>query len=242
MDLSKILGVAIDAVEDELDIKTGNPVADAVAGAVVHEAAQSLKSDLGVKPSAKKLTPDVLVDSPKVRDNDGLIKRYGRDVVQECYRFVMKMEGGYVNNPHDRGGATNKGVTQVVYDAYRARKKATKQDVRLITEQEAFSIFKEGYWKACGCDALPACTALAVVDFAFNSGSARALRYLNIASPRPLDYAAKHGDETLAMKLIAAREQFFRNIVTANPSQKVFLKGWMNRIDAIQAAVHAMNK
>jgi hypothetical protein len=242
MDLNKVLGAAIDAAENELNLKTGNPVADAVVGSIVEEAAQSLKKDLGVKPVVKKLDPEIIVDAPKAKDNDGLIKRYGKDVVEDCFNFVMKMEGGYVNNPHDRGGATNKGVTQSVYDSYRGRKKLAKQDVRLITVPEALAIFKEGYWKVCGCDELPACTALAVVDFAFNSGSSRALRYLNICTPRPLDYAARHGDETLAMKLIDAREQFFRNIVTANPSQKVFLKGWMNRIAALRAAVHAMNK
>jgi len=26
--------------------------------------------------------------------------------------FILRWEGGYVNNPADRGGATNKGVTE----------------------------------------------------------------------------------------------------------------------------------
>jgi lysozyme family protein len=32
---------------------------------------------------------------------------------------VLVHEGGYVNHPKDPGGATNKGVTQRVYDDYR---------------------------------------------------------------------------------------------------------------------------
>ena len=35
--------------------------------------------------------------------------------------FVLRWEGGYVNHPKDPGGATNKGVTQRVYDRVAAR-------------------------------------------------------------------------------------------------------------------------
>ncbi len=39
----------------------------------------------------------------------------------ESLPFVLRWEGGYVNHPNDPGGATNKGVTQKVYDGWRAR-------------------------------------------------------------------------------------------------------------------------
>ena len=35
--------------------------------------------------------------------------------------FILRWEGGYVNHPADPGGATNKGVTQKVYDDWRER-------------------------------------------------------------------------------------------------------------------------
>ena len=34
--------------------------------------------------------------------------------------FVLRWEGGFVHHPDDPGGATNQGVTQRVYDAWRA--------------------------------------------------------------------------------------------------------------------------
>ena len=33
-------------------------------------------------------------------------------------------------------------------------------------------------------------------------------------------------------KIFQARYKFFRNIVDRNPSQKIFLKGWLNRLNA----------
>ena len=33
--------------------------------------------------------------------------------------FVLRWEGGFVNHPKDPGGATNKGITQAVYDNWR---------------------------------------------------------------------------------------------------------------------------
>lgn len=34
--------------------------------------------------------------------------------------FILKWEGGFSDDPDDRGGRTNKGVTQKVYDTWRA--------------------------------------------------------------------------------------------------------------------------
>ena len=38
---------------------------------------------------------------------------------ERSLQFVLEREGGRVDDPRDRGGRTNKGVTQRVYDAHR---------------------------------------------------------------------------------------------------------------------------
>ena len=54
--------------------------------------------------------------------------------------FVLRWEGGYVNHPADPGGATNKGVTQKVYDSWRKRQGLATRDVRQLEEAEMHAI------------------------------------------------------------------------------------------------------
>ena len=61
-------------------------------------------------------------------------------------KFVLRWVGGFVDLPDDPGGRTNKGVTQKVYDQWRARQGAAPQDVKLISEDEVHSIYEAGYW------------------------------------------------------------------------------------------------
>jgi len=69
-------------------------------------------------------------------------------------KFTLRWEGGYVNHPADPGGATNKGVTKKVYDAYRAGKGLGRNDVRNITDDEVHDIYKHGYWAKAKCPSL----------------------------------------------------------------------------------------
>ena len=94
-------------------------------------------------------------------------------------RALLKLEGGYVNHPADPGGATNKGVTQAVYDDWRAARGLMKQSVRLIAPPEVSAIYRKQYWDAVSGDKLPSGLDYAVFDFAVNSG-------VNI-SARPVD-------------------------------------------------------
>ena len=68
--------------------------------------------------------------------------------------FILRWEGGFVDDPDDRGGRTNKGVTQAVYQAWRADQGLPGQDVRQISDEEVASIYYERYWLTAKCDAL----------------------------------------------------------------------------------------
>lgn len=201
----------------------------------------------GLTPQVKKIPTGVTKDESKPapgRQNLGLIKRTGEECIEFIFDFVMRMEGGdkYTNIPGDRGGPTKYGVTQTTYDSYRFKAKKPQQTVRNISKAEALDVFKTGYWNVVGADKLGACTALAVVDFAYNSGPSRSLRYLRAITKEPFAYAFHNGDEKLAVQLTVARKQFFANLAAADPSQKKFLNGWFNRIDAVLQACHELNK
>lgn len=67
--------------------------------------------------------------------------------------FVLSWEGGYTDDPDDRGGATNRGVTLAVYRSVMGTGK-TKGDLRRITDAEWDTVFRALYWDKCMGDAL----------------------------------------------------------------------------------------
>ena len=166
-------------------------------------------------------------------------------------KFVLAREGGKVDDPHDRGGRTNQGVTQKVYDAYREAHDLPPGDVWDILPAEVAAIYRAGYWDAVRGDDLCAASpeiALAVFDCAVNSGPGRAIRHLQTAlgvtadggfGPKTLEalhLAAAQGYPRILSRMLAARDVFYRRIVTGDPSQARFLKGWLARVNHLRVA------
>jgi lysozyme family protein len=92
--------------------------------------------------------------------------------------WLLIHEGGYVDHPEDPGGATNRGVTQAVYDGYRIRKGKQVRSVRYIDDAEVYDIYRTQYWDKVWGDELPNGLDYAVFDFAVNSGPSRAIKFL----------------------------------------------------------------
>lgn len=143
---------------------------------------------------------------------------------EEAYAFIRRWEGGYVNDPDDRGGATNLGVTQATYDAYRRRHGLPLQDVRSITREEAEAIYREGFWEPSGAGSLPRPLGIVHMDTAVNMGLGRARQFLEEAQVHhpgdPQAAVETYLDLRLNRYLELARD----------PSQRKFLAGWLNRL------------
>ncbi|GLK69917.1 glycoside hydrolase family 108 protein [Ancylobacter dichloromethanicus] len=114
----------------------------------------------------------------------------------EALKRVLVHEGGYADHPADPGGATMKGVTQRVYDGWRARHGLPQRPVRRIEPGEVAAIYRRQYWDAVRGDDLPAGLDYALFDAAVNSGPAQAAKWLQ----RTLKVAAdgQIGEATLA--------------------------------------------
>jgi lysozyme family protein len=153
--------------------------------------------------------------------------------------LTLVYEGGWVNNPKDPGGATYRGVTQAVYDDYRASLGQARQSVRLMSDAELQTIYRTRYWsRVCG-DQLPLGLDYAVFDFAVNSGVARAASTLqglvaaaadgNIG-PKTLQAVAMHcatyGVTALTDGVCNARMNFLRML----PTYGEFGLGWQRRV------------
>ena len=165
----------------------------------------------------------------------------------DALAFVLRWEGGFVDDPDDRGGATNKGVTQAVYDEWRDRKNYDKRSVREIEDGEVKQIYLEQYWKPARCQALDFPMSLILFDSAVNHGVGRAVKLLqevlNVAVDGhfgPATMAAYdfleecHGTNYVAVQYIKAREAFYFRIVENDPTQGKFLRGWWNRLSDLR--------
>lgn len=65
---------------------------------------------------------------------------------EEVMEHIFNVEGGYVNHPSDKGGATNFGITRATLRRHRG-KRVTNQDVKNMTLQEASEIYEKNYFK-----------------------------------------------------------------------------------------------
>ena len=97
---------------------------------------------------------------------------------QAALPFILRWENGYVNHPADPGGATNRGVTQRVYDEWRTRQGLPARDVRQVTDDEVHAIYEANYWVPPRCDLLQRQLDLVQFDTAVNMGVGRAVRML----------------------------------------------------------------
>jgi lysozyme family protein len=160
--------------------------------------------------------------------------------------FVLRWEGGFANHPDDPGGATNKGVTQRVYDDWRRRHGLATRSVAQLEDAEMQAIYEAGYWQPPGCDLLQRRLDLVQFDTAVNMGVGRAVRMLQGALGCGVDgdfgpitrQAAETCDLGSALPAYcAARESYYRRLADARPRLRVFLKGWLNRLNALRQEV-----
>lgn len=85
--------------------------------------------------------------------------------------FILRWEGGFVNDPLDRGGATNKGITISTFRQFYG-KDATVEQLKSITNEQWLTIFKAGYWNPwCADEIANQSIANIVVDWAWASGT-----------------------------------------------------------------------
>src|SRR5271163_4065031 len=98
-----------------------------------------------------------------------------------CFNETESFEGGYVDNPHDPGGATLKGVTQAVYTAWLAHHGRPNAAVRGASDADIQAIYRAQYWDAVRGDDLYAGLDLVMVDTGWGSGPVEAVKFLQRA-------------------------------------------------------------
>lgn len=161
--------------------------------------------------------------------------------------FIKSFEGGFVNDPRDSGGATNMGVTLATWRKLGYDKDGDgdidANDVRLINENDAKAILRKTYWDRWRATEIKdQSIANILVDWLWMSGEYGIKipqRMLGVAIDGIVGVktlAAVNAEDPRAFfaSLHAERAEFFKRICQNSPSKKVYLNGWMRRLDSIQ--------
>lgn len=166
--------------------------------------------------------------------------------VNKLAPIILKWEGGYVNHPNDKGGPTNKGVTIATWRKVGYDKDGDGDididDLKLLSNEDIVNrVLKPFYWDKWKADQIKnQSIANLVVDWVWGSGTwgikfpQRILEVKDdgIVGPKTLDTLNNYPDQSeLFKKLWLRRKQHFEDIVKADPTQDVFLKGWLNRLN-----------
>lgn len=157
--------------------------------------------------------------------------------------IIFKWEGGFANDKDDHGGATMCGVTIATYESYCKKKglpKPTVADLKKITRPVCVDILRVFYWNPAKADFINnQSIANLIVDNCWGSGCGWLKKVQQvvgvtadgIVGPKTLNAINTADQRELFDKLWNRRRQFYEDICRNNPSQKKFLKGWLNRLN-----------
>lgn len=165
--------------------------------------------------------------------------------------WILAHEGGYVNDPNDRGGATNKGVTIATWRMYGYDKngdgKIDEKDVKLISEEDAIMVMRKNFWDTWkGNEIKSQSIANLLVDWVWASGiwgikipqQLLGVKDDGIVGRKTIDALNHKNVVAIFSQLKQRRKKFIMDISNRySPKYKhnyKFQKGWLDRLDRIQ--------
>jgi lysozyme family protein len=176
--------------------------------------------------------------------------------IKELIADIIAREGGYVNHPADRGGATRWGITEAV-----ARAHGWRGEMRAFPEDEAARIYERIYWIRPGFDRIAKLApqvgaelfdtgvnmgpsvAVAFLQRALNALNRGATDYPDLVPAARVDDATAaalaaflekrkpRGESVLVKALDALQGERYLDLAERRPANETFLYGWLaNRL------------
>ena len=144
---------------------------------------------------------------------------------------ILKHEGGLVDNPNDPGGITNFGISKRSYP---------EVDIYNLTKEKAKEIYERDFWHPLNLYMIDnANICLELFDFAVNAGPSRSVKMAQKLAGTKEDgqlggITAKainefEGDFVKVFK--HARIIYYESLARNNHNLKMFLNGWINRVN-----------
>jgi len=158
----------------------------------------------------------------------------------KCIKVVLKNEGGYCWHKDDPGGETNFGI---------AKRFFPNEDIKNLTKVRARELYYKHYWQPMNLEGIQdESLALHIFDFGVNAGRGRSIRLIQgIVGAQPIDGVCgpitkgrinsftpiekDSGTYTVLHFFKEGRKHYYIDLANRKPKLKVFLNGWLNRIE-----------
>lgn len=124
-----------------------------------------------------------------------------------CVAKLLMLEGGINDDPNDRGGLTNFGISKNAHPDV---------DIANLTKEQAIDIYWHEYWLVLDCDQYNPALAYVVFDSGVHEGVGRPQQYLEVAKNH---YGL----------FMAAKRKNFKTYA----QWEHYKDGWLNRLDSV---------
>ena len=162
------------------------------------------------------------------------------DRFDKIFDYLLKVEGGYTDDKHDKGGKTKYGITEED-----ARDFGYKGDMQDLTKDFAKSIYLKKYYLGNKLDkVVNDKVALSICDWTVNSGKTGKKKAQIVANkfgsnltvdgiigPKTVEAINKINPETFLKEYHEMQRNFYKYLVSKDKTQQDFLTGWLNRVD-----------
>lgn len=174
-----------------------------------------------------------------------------------AHTFTAEWEGGLTDHPADPGGITNYGVSirwlkslglkdgDIDHDGA-----IDADDIRKLTKEQAAGLFKAKFWDKHRLGEFSQLAATVYYDSMVNTGYSQSTKFMQrgfneafgkalvddgALGPLTRKAIRQAGDApAFLIACLDEREQFYRNLVASKPGYQPFLKGWLNRNNALR--------
>ncbi len=176
----------------------------------------------------------------------------------KAYENTAKWEGGYVNDPKDRGGETYNGISRKNFPKWEGwqivdNSKIIDDETIEKLERLTQEIYFESFWKPIRGDDIAIIDekiAMYVYDMIVNHGVKRGIKLLQkalndclpikeevkpdgVMGVKTIEALIKVNHKQLLQTMKDTRHSFFLSIIKSHKEQERFIKGWLRRTHSV---------
>ncbi len=161
------------------------------------------------------------------------------ETFEQCFDIVLGKEGGFQKNPKDRGNYVKGRLVGTKYGI--SARSYPEVDIPNLTVEGAKEIYFRDFWQKMKLHLLDNKELiLKVFDMAINAGVAIAVKLLQQIIKTKIDgilgkktAEAANKEKKIVEMYKEKRIEYYKRICELDPSQKVFLRGWIARAETL---------